>query len=218
MDHLPLYRQSHIYSREGVELSRSTLADWIGLICRLLRPLNNALQQYVLQADKIHTDDTPVPLLQPGRKSTKQGRLWGYLRDDQSAANDQPPAVWFGYSPDRKVRWPAEHLQGYEGILQADAYAGYDALHARALYARGKIVSTGCWAHVRRKFFEVDKTQPDGFAHEVLESNAMLYGIEKSVKGHSPQVRCRERQARAGPILESLKSRLIKVKSQIPEK
>ena len=126
MDHLPLYRQSMIYGREGVELSRSTLADWIGLICRLLRPLNNALQQYVLQADKVHTDDTPVPVLQPGRKSTKQGRLWGYLRDDRSAANQQPPAVWFGYSPDRKARWPAEHLHGYEGILQADAYAGYD--------------------------------------------------------------------------------------------
>ena len=213
LDHLPLYRQSHIYSREGVELSRSTLADWIGLTCRLLRPLNNALQQYVLQTDKIHTDDTPVPVLQPGRKSTKQGRLWGYLRDDRSYGDEQAPAVWFSYSPDRKARWPAEHLQSFEGVLQADAYAGYDAL-----YANGKVVGAGCWAHVRRKFFEIDKAQPEGFALEVLESIAMLYGIEKSVKGHSPQVRCRERQARAGPILELLKSRLIKVKSQIPKK
>ena len=213
MDHLPLYRQSMIYAREGVELSRSTLADWIGLICRLLRPLNNALQQYVLQADKVHTDDTLVPVLQPGRKSTKQGRLWGYLRDDRSAANQQPPAVWFGYSPNRKARWPAEHLHGYEGILQADAYVGYDAL-----YADGKIVGAGCWAHVRRKFFEINEAQPGGFAHEVLESIATLYGIEKSVKGHSAQERCQVRQARASPVLESLKTSLIKVRSQIPKK
>ena len=213
MDHLPLYRQSHIYSREGVELSRSTLADWIGLTCRLLRPLNDALQHYVLQADKIHTDDTPVPVLQPGRKSTKQGRLWGYLRDDRSIGDEQAPAVWFGYSPDRKARWPGEHLQGFEGLLQADAYAGYDAL-----YASGKIIGAGCWAHVRRKFFDIDKAQPDGFAREVLESIATLYGVEKSVKGQSAQTRCQVRQARAGPVLETLKSRLITVRSQIPKK
>ena len=110
-DHLPLYRQSAIYNREGVELSRSTLADWIGQICRLLRPLGNVLQHYVMQANKLHTDDTPVPVLQPGRKSTKQGRLWGYLRDDRTSGDEQAPAVWFSYSPDRKARWPAAHLE-----------------------------------------------------------------------------------------------------------
>ena len=213
LDHQPLYRQSAIYSREGVELSRSTLADWIGQICRLLRPLHNALQQYVLSATKIHTDDTPVPVLQPGRKSTRQGRLWGYLRDDRTSGDEQPPAVWFSYSPDRKAKWPAEHLEGYEGILQADAYAGYDAL-----YQQGKIIEAGCWAHVRRKFFEVDKAQPDGFAHEVLQSIATLYGIEKSIKGQSPEVRCKTRQARAGPILQALKKRMITIRSQIPKK
>lgn len=213
MDHLPLYRQSQIYSREGVELSRSTLADWIGLTCRLLRPLNDALQQYVLQADKIHTDDTPVPVLQPGRKSTKQGRLWGYLRDDRSSGDERAPAVWFGYSPDRKARWPAEHLSDYEGILQADAYAGYEAL-----YESGSVVGAGCWAHVRRKFFDVDSVQPEGFAHEVLESIATLYGIEKSVKGKSVPERSQVRQARAGPVLDALKNKLIKVRSQIPKK
>ena len=119
---------------------------------------------------------SPVPVLQPGRKSTIQGRLWGYLRDDRSAANQQPLAVWFGYSPDRKARWPTEHLHGYEGILQADAYAGYDAL-----YADVEIVGAGCRAQVRCKFFEINEAQPGGFAHEVLESIATLYGIEKSV-------------------------------------
>lgn len=212
-DHLPLYRQSAIYDREGVELSRSTLADWIGQICALLRPLNNALQRYVMSAEKIHTDDTPVPVLQPGRKSTKQGRLWGYLREDRPAGVDTPPAVWFSYSPDRKARWPAEHLQGYEGILQADAYAGYEQL-----YASGKIQEAGCWAHVRRKFFEVDKSQPDGFAREVLESIATLYGVEKSIQGVSAEQRQAARRTRAGPVLERLHRRLITIKSQVPKK
>ena len=212
-DHLPLYRQSAIYSREGVEISRSTLADWIGQVCRLLRPLNNALQHYVMQAGKIHTDDTPVPVLQPGRKSTKQGRLWGYLRDDRPAGDDQPPAVWFGYSPDRKAKWPAEHLRGYEGIVQADGYAGYDAI-----FEANGLIGAGCWAHVRRKFFEVDKAQPDSFAREVLESIASLYGIEKTIKGQSPETRRRVRQARAGPQLTELKARLQKVRSRISKK
>ena len=213
MDHLPLYRQSAIYSREGVELNRSTLADWVGQVCRLLRPLNDALQRYVLQADKIHTDDTPVPVLQPGRKSTKQGRLWGYLRDDRPAGDDQPAAVWFGYSPDRKAKWPAAHLQGYEGIVQVDGYPGYDAL-----FATSPMIGAGCWAHVRRKFYEVDKAQPDGFAREVLESIATLYGIEKSIKGQSPQDRFKARQVRAGPIVKRLEKRLAKVRSEISKK
>jgi transposase len=213
LDHLPLYRQSHIYSREGVELSRSTLADWIGLTCALLRPLNEALKRYVLAAEKIHTDDTPVPVLQPGRKQTKQGRLWGYLRDDHNAGIDSPAAVWFSYSPDRKARWPAEHLQGYEGILQADGYAGYDQL-----YATREIKEAGCWAHVRRKFYKVDEEQPGGFAAEVLTSIASLYGIEKELTGVHAEKRQSVRQARAGPILEHLKQRLITVKSQISKK
>ena len=213
LDHLPLYRQSHIYRREGVDLNRSTLADWIGLTCALLRPLNDALQRYVLAAEKIHTDDTPVPVLQPGRKQTKQGRLWGYLRDDHNAGIDTPAAVWFSYSPDRKAKWPAAHLQGYEGILQADAYKGYEDL-----YADEKIKEAGCWAHVRRKFYEVDKSQPGGFAAEVLEAIASLYGIEKDIRGIDVEKRQLVRQARAGPILEKLKQRLITVKAQIPKK
>lgn len=110
-DHLPLYRQSAIYAREGVTLERSTLADWIGQICHLLRPLNNALNHYVMSGSKVHGDDTPVPVLQPGRKTTKVGRLWGYLRDDRPAGCDDAPAVWFSYSPDRKSKWRLEHLE-----------------------------------------------------------------------------------------------------------
>jgi len=212
-DHLPLYRQSQIYSREGIALERSTLADWVGQICHLLRPLNDALQMYVLDASKIHGDDTPVPVLQPGRKSTKLGRLWGYLRDDRPVGDDAPPAVWFSYTPDRKGKWPAEHLATFSGTLQADGYAGYNAL-----YATGRINEAACWAHVRRKFFEIDKVQPNSFATDVLHSIASLYAVEKSIKGKPPDQRVVIRQARAGPVLETLKQRLQKTLSQIPRK
>jgi len=212
-DHLPLYRQSQIYSREGVALKRSTLADWVGQSCHLLRPLNDALQAYVLAASKVHGDDTPVPVLQPGRKSTKLGRLWGYLRDDRPAGNDAAPAVWFSYTPDRKGKWPAEHLATFSGTLQADGYAGYNAL-----YATGRINEAACWAHVRRKFFEIDKVQLDSFATKVLRDIALLYAVEKSVKGKPPDQRVAIRQARAVPILDALKQRLQKTLSQVPRK
>lgn len=212
-DHLPLYRQSAIYAREGVELERSTLADWVGRICHLLRPLHNALYDYVIAGAKLHGDDTPVPVLQPGRKTTKQGRLWGYLRDDRPAGNTGAAAVWFAYTPDRKGKWPAEHLASYSGTLQADGYAGYNAL-----YATGRIQEAACWAHVRRHFVEIDRVQPESFATEVLHTIAELYAIEKRIKGKSPDQRVKARQARAGPLLEQLKERLRETLSQVPKK
>ncbi len=212
-DHLPLYRQSQIYSREGVALERSTLADWVGQVCHLLRPLNDALQTYVLAATKVHGDDTPVPVLQPGRKSTKLGRLWGYLRDDRPAGSEAAPAVWFSYTPDRKGKWPAEHLATFSGTLQADGYAGYNAL-----YATGRINEAACWAHVRRKFFEIDQVQPNSFATDVLHAIASLYAVEKAIKGQPPDQRAVIRQARAGPTLETLKKQLQKKLSQVPRK
>lgn len=144
-DHLPLYRQSGIYARSGVELERSTLADWVGQCSVLLRPLVEALNRYVLSAAKVHADDTPVPVLSPGEGKTKTGRLWPYVRDDRPAGDPSPPAVWFAYSPNRRGEHPQAHLQSFTGILQADAYAGYDAL-----YADGKILEAACWAHARR--------------------------------------------------------------------
>lgn len=212
-DHLPLYRQSAIYAREGVTLERSTLADWIGQICRLLRPLDDALNHYVMAASKLHGDDTPVPVLQPGRKTTKLGRLWGYLRDDRAAGCSDAPAVWFSYSPDRKGKWPAEHLADFTGTLQADGYAGYNAL-----YATNRIQEAACWAHVRRKFFDIDKKQPDSFAGEVLASIAALYGIEKSIKGQLPEEREVVRQARASPIVKKLKNQLQSTLSTVSKK
>jgi transposase len=125
-DHQPLYRQSEIYARQGVELERSTMADWVGASSRLLEPLVEALRRYVTAADKLHADDTPVPVLAPGLGKTKTGRLWTYVRDDRPAGDTAAPAVWFAYSPDRKGEHPAQHLKKFRGTLQADAYAGFN--------------------------------------------------------------------------------------------
>ncbi len=128
-DHCPLYRQAGIYRRSGVELDRATLAAWVGGAARLLDPLVAALGRYVRAAEKVHADDTPVPVLDPGRGKTKTGRLWTYVRDDRPAGSRDPPAVWYRYSPDRKSEHPQAHLRGFRGILQADAYSGFARLY-----------------------------------------------------------------------------------------
>ena len=198
-DHLPLYRQSEIYAREGVELDRSTLADWVGGASRTLRPLVEALKKYVLSAEKLHGDDVPVPVLEPGKGKTKTGRLWTYVRDDRPAGSDAPSAVWFAFSPDRKGEHPAGHLKNYSGILQADGYAGF-----KQLYEKGSIVEAACWAHVRRKFHDLYQAHRSPVAKEALERIAQLYGIEKEIRGRSPAERRGVRLARSGPLLESM--------------
>jgi transposase len=132
-DHLPLYRQSAIYARSGIDLDRSTLADWVGGATKLLEPLVDALGRYVRAAAKLHADDTPVPVLSPGRGSTRQGRLWIYVRDDRPAGSADPPAVWMQYTPDRKGEHPRRHLQPFTGVLQADAYAGFERLYGEKI-------------------------------------------------------------------------------------
>jgi transposase len=199
-DHLPLYRQSQIYAREGLELDRSTLADWVGGAAELLEPLVGSLGRYVLSAEKIHGDDTPVPVLCPGRGSTKQGRLWTYVRDDRPAGSSEAPAVLFRYSPDRKGERPQLHLASFTGVLQADAYAGFDRLYGE------RIQEAACWAHVRRKFYEIHLAHQSPIAAEALEKIAMLYEIESEVRGKPHDERRRVRQARAGPKLEALHS------------
>lgn len=198
-DHLPLYRQSGIYERSGIELDRSTLADWVGGASRTLEPLVDALRQYVLGATKLHGDDIPVPVLAPGNGKTKTGRLWTYVRDDRPAGNAEPPAVWFAYSPDRKSEHPDQHLRTFRGTLQADGYAGF-----HRLYERGVIVEASCWAHVRRKFHDLYEAHASPIAKEALERIAALYGIEKEIRGRPPDERCQIRNARARPLLDSL--------------
>ncbi|MGA2843681.1 MAG: IS66 family transposase, partial [Steroidobacteraceae bacterium] len=199
-DHLPLYRQSEIYARQGVELERSTLADWVGSTSQLLTPLVDALRRYVTAASKLHADDTPVPVLAPGNGKTKTGRLWTYVRDDRPAGDTAAPAVWFAYSPDRKGEHPERHLREFRGTLQADAYAGFNQL-----YANGRIQEAACWAHVRRKFYDLQEAHASPVASEALQRIAALYGIEKDIRGRPPDERREVRTQRARPLLGSLR-------------
>jgi transposase len=199
-DHLPLYRQSEIYAREGVELKRSTLADWVGGTSRLLAPLVEALRRHVMAANKLHADDTPVPVLEPGNGKTKTGRLWTYVRDDRPAGDTLPPAVWFRYTPDRKGEHPRADLSSFTGTLQADGYAGFEQI-----YEAGRIHEAACWAHVRRKFYDLHAAHRSPVAAEAMERIGALYGIEKEIRGRPPEQRHEVRNARARPLLESLK-------------
>ena len=142
-DHLPLYRRSRkIYARSGVELDRSTLAEWVGGSSELLAPLVGVLRRHVLSAGKLHADDIPVPVLAPGLGKTKTGRLWTYVRDDRPAGDRTPAAVWFAYSPDRKGQHPQAHLSNFTGTLQADGYAGFDQIYAAGRVPR----EAACWS------------------------------------------------------------------------
>jgi transposase len=199
-DHLPLYRQSEIYARQGVELERSTLADWVGGCSRLLAPLVEALRRYVISAGKLHADDTPVPVLAPGQGRTKTGRLWTYVRDDRPAGDTAAPAVWFAYSPDRKGEHPERHLRKFRGTLQADAYAGFNQL-----YEDGRIQQAACWAHARRHFYDLEQAHSSPVAREALERIGALYGVEEQIRGQPPDERRRVRQERSKPLLDSLR-------------
>ena len=200
-DHLPLYRQAEIYAREGVELERSTLAQWVGKTSALLAPLGEALARHVLGGATLHADDTPVPVLEPGRGSTRTARLWTYVRDERPWAGESPPAVVFHYSSDRKGHHPQRYLAGFRGTLQADGYAGF-----RALYEGGAVREAACWAHVRRKFYDLVKATGEPAAREALSRIAELYAIEAAIRGRLPEERAAARRARAGPRLEALKA------------
>jgi len=198
-DHLPLYRQCEIYERQGVELERSTLADWVGGSSGLLDPLVEALRRYVMAAGKLHADDTRVPVLAPGTGKTKTGRLWTYVRDNRPAGDEAAPAVWFAYSADRGGEHPVQHLRTFQGALQADAYAGFNQL-----YEDGRIQEVACWAHVRRKFYDLEQAHASPLAREAVERIAALYAIEDEVRGRPPDERRQVRQTRARPLLQSL--------------
>ena len=200
-DHLPLYRQTQIYARAGVALERSTLADCVGGAAALLEPLVEALARYVVATPYLHGDDTPVPVLEPGRGKTKTGRLWTYVRDGRPWADSAAPAVWFRYSPDRKGEHPQSHLRHFSGCLQADGYAGFDRL-----YQDERIREAACWAHVRRKFYDLYESNNSPLAAEALAKIAKLYQVEETIRGRSPEERVLVRGARAGPLLEEIQA------------
>jgi transposase len=198
-DHLPLYRQSEIYAREGVELDRTLLSQWVGSTAALLTPLTDALRKHVFAADVVHGDDTPIPVLAPGLGKTKTGRLWTYVRDERPAAGQSAPAVWFAYSADRKGEHPKDHLRDFTGILQADGYAGFSKI-----YDGGRVLEAACWAHVRRKFVDLHELHKSPIAAEMMDRIGALYAIEKEIRGRLPDVRRAVRQERSRPLLDAL--------------
>jgi transposase len=212
-NHLPLYRQEEMYAREGVELDRATLAAWVGGASRVLEPLVEALRRYVLAAEKLHADDTPVPVLEPGNGKTKIGRVWTYVRDDRPAGNHAPPAVWFAYTPDRKGEHPKAHLRTFTGTLQADAYAGY-----HSVYETGRVREAGCMAHVRRKFYDLVMAHQSPVGTEALRRIAELYVIETEIRGRLPEERREVRNRRSRPLLDSLKQWLEETLGKLSRK
>ena len=210
-DHQPLYRQSGICERSGIMLSPSTLGGWVGQSHQLLAPLVEALRRYVFSAEKLHADDTPIPVLAPGEGKTRTGRVWTYVRDDRPAGNTQPPAVWLAYSPNRKGEHPQDHLKSYQGILQADAYAGYNAV-----YERG-VEEAACWAHVRRKFFDIYQAQASPQAGEAVRRIGALYAIETELRGKLPDVRVQGRE-QAKTLLNDFHAWLIDLRSKLSQK
>ncbi len=197
-DHLPLYRQSRILARHGMGISRSTLAGWVGAACWWLEPLHERLAAHIMAADRLFADDTPLPVLDPGRGRTRTGRLWVYTRDGRAHGDITPPAVLFRYEPDRRGERPAQHLRNFRGILQVDGYAGFEGLAGS-----GRITLAACWAHARRKFFELHETGSP-VATEVVRRIGKLYEIEREIRGRPPDERRRARQERSRPIVEAM--------------
>jgi transposase len=198
-DHLPLYRQAEIFARDGVSLETSTLSGWVGATAAALTPLVDALTTEVMGSDTLHVDDTPVPVLAPGTGKTKTGRLWTYVRDERPFAGPRPPAALFFYSPDRKGAHPQAHLKDFRGVIHADGYAGFNEL-----FAGNRITEAACWAHVRRKFFDVHAATGSPIAKEALDRIGELYAVEKTIAGALPDRRQSERQRRSKPIAEVL--------------
>ena len=212
-DHLPLYRQCQIYGREGMQLERSTLADWIRQSAALLEPLADAIGRHVMAGAAIHADDTPVNVLAPGTGKTKTGRLWVYLRDERDWGGDSHPAAFYRFTPDRRGRWPRDHLKDFTGWLHADGYAGFEDL-----YRRGRIKEVACLAHIRRKFFDIHAAQGSGIAKEALERIAELYAIEANIRGDPPARRRSVRQEYAAPLIDDLEEWLHAQLTQISGK
>ncbi len=198
-DHLPLYRQSQIFEREGLDLDRSTLADWVGKSTALLEPLADAIGRHVFSAEAIFADDTPISMLAPGTGKTQTARLWTYARDERPWGGQAPPAAWYRFSGDRKGQHPKDHLARFRGWMHADGYAGFEDL-----YRSGTIREVACMAHVRRKFVDIHRSQGSPIAGEAIGRIGQLYAVEKEARGSPPDRRTELRKAHAAPVFDDL--------------
>jgi len=210
-NHQPLNRQSEQYGREGIELSVSTMADHVGACAATLKPLFELIKAHVFAAERIHGDDTTVPVL--AKVKTRTGRIWTYVRDDRPFGGQAPPAAVFFYSPDRTGVHPEQHLAGYCGILQADAYAGFNRLYAPDRQP-GPITEAGCWAHARRKLFELADIASKArnrkpatispIAFEAVQKFDAIFALERSINGLSPEARVAARRRTIAPAVNDL--------------
>lgn len=210
--HLPLNRQSDVYEREGIDLDVSTLADWVGAATATLMPLVDVIRTHVFAAERIHADDTTVPVLATGK--TRIGRLWTYVRDDRPFAGPDPPAAMFFYSRDRGGEHPEQHLAGYAGLMQADAYAGFTKLY-EANRKPGPIIQAACWAHGRRKFFDLARLNKAPIAAAAVERIDVLFAIEREINGLTPPERARVRQERSRPLMIELQTWLREQRARL---
>jgi len=210
--HLPLNRQSAVYAREGVDLEVSTLADWVGAAAATLMPLVTEIHTHVFAAERIHADDTTVPVLAKGK--TRTGRLWTYVRDDRPFAGPDPPAAVFFYSRDRGGAHPEQHLAGYAGLMQADAYAGFNRLY-EADRKGGPIIEAACWAHARRKFFDLARINQAPIASEAVARIDVLFAIERESNGLAPQQRVGVRTERSRPLVVALEAWLREQRARV---
>jgi transposase len=214
-DHCPLYRQAGIYARQGIDLDRATLADWVGRAAWLLAPVYDRLRADLMASPKLFADETTAPVLDPGRGRTKTGQFWAYARDDRPWDGTAPPAVAYVYASDRSKARPREHLAGFRGVLQVDGYAAYGALAET-----GDITLALCWAHTRRKFYEIAAAGPAPIAEEALRRIASLYKIEAEIRGGAPDIRAAARQERSKPLIDAfepwLRANLERVSGKSP--
>lgn len=215
-DHLPLYRQSQIYARQGVDIDRSTLAFWVGKAAHELKPVHDALLANLKTSSKLFMDETPTPVLNPGSGKTKKGYFWALARDDRGWNGPEPPGVVFTYTPGRSGKYASEILQSFGGILQVDGYTGYNRV--LDLRDNAPIQLAYCWAHARRKLYELTHNNVAPIAEEGLKQIATLYRIEAQARGTSAQERMAIRQQKSAPKIVAFKSWLDQARSQVSAK
>lgn len=211
-DHLPLHRQGEILARIGADIPRSTLIDWCGQATAALRPLAERIRQSLLSADRLHADDTPIRVLDPSRRAqgkdrgVREGRIWVYVRDDRPWCGGAPPGVAYFFSPDRQGKHPQAHLARFEGVLQADAYAGFKPLYEADAAGRRRVREAACWAHLRRAFHDVWKATGSEIAREALERIGALYDIERGINGAPAEHRLEVRQRESRPRVDAFRT------------
>ncbi|MBV5265035.1 IS66 family transposase [Pinisolibacter aquiterrae] len=224
-DHLPLYRQAEIFARLGIDIPRSTMIDWCGAAIETVRPVADLIKTDIMTGDRLHGDDTPIQVLDPGRRkidpglrAVKEGRIWVYVRDDRPWAGESPPAAAYWFSPDRKGEHPQGYLRDFRGILQADAYGGFQKLYEPGPDGAPRIREAACWAHLRRDFHDVWKATGSPLAKAALDLIGRLYDVEREITGTTAENRRDIRQSRSMPVVEDFRAWCDAHLAQIPGK